>query len=105
MATTKQQVNSTKMKKTGNELNDLSMKIKAEVKKLDENIKKVSSIWSSDAASAYVKKYNTDKANFDELVVITKQMGDALITFAANYSQADDKAEDIIWKYLGKGRG
>ncbi|MCR5727700.1 MAG: WXG100 family type VII secretion target [Lachnospiraceae bacterium] len=102
MATNKQQVNATKMKKTGNELNDLSSKIKAEVKKLDEDIKKISSVWSSDAATAYVKKYNQNKANFDQLVLITRQMGEALINFAQNYSQADDKAADLIWKYLGK---
>jgi WXG100 family type VII secretion target len=102
MATNKQQVNATKMKKTGNELNDLSSKIKAEVKKLDEDIKKISSVWSSDAATAYVKKYNQNKANFDQLVLITRQMGEALINFAQNYTQADDKAADLIWKYLGK---
>ena len=51
-----QQVNATKLKKAGSELNSLSSKIKAEVTKLDENMQKVSSVWSSDASAAYIKK-------------------------------------------------
>ena len=97
-----QQVNATKLKKAGNDLNELSSKMKTEMNKLDENIQKVSSVWSSDAVSAYVKKYNDNKANLNELVTILQQMGSALQTISANYQQADNKASDLVWKYLGK---
>ena len=97
-----QQVNAAKLKKAGTDLTDLSSKMKGEMNKLDENIQKVSSVWSSDASAAYVKKYNDNKANLDELVRILQQLGSALTQFSANYKQADNKASDLIWKYLGK---
>jgi WXG100 family type VII secretion target len=97
-----QQVNAAKLKKAGNDLNDLSAKMKSEMNKLDENIQKVSSVWSSDASAAYVKKYNDNKANLDELVRILQEFGTSLNTFSQNYTQADNKATDLIGKYLGK---
>ncbi|MBR4724234.1 MAG: WXG100 family type VII secretion target [Lachnospiraceae bacterium] len=97
-----QQVNATKLKKAGNELTNLSTKIKAEVTKLDENMQKVSSIWSSDASAAYLKQYNADKSSFNELVQVMKEMGTALTQFSAKYQQADNKASDLVHKYLKK---
>ena len=98
-----QQVNAVKLKKAGTELTDLSSKIKAEMAKLDENIQKVSSIWSSEAGSTYIKIYNADKAELNELVKITQQMGASLQQFSANYQQADNKALEVIGKNLAKG--
>ena len=97
-----QQVNATKLKKAGSELNSLSTKIKAEVTKLEENMQKVSSVWSSDASTAYIKQYNADKGNFNELVQVMKEMGDSLIQFSAKYQQADNKASDLVHKYMKK---
>ena len=97
-----QQVNATKLKKAGSELNSLSSKIKAEVTKLDENMQKVSSVWSSDASAAYIKQYNADKVNFNELVQVMKEMGDSLIQFSNKYQQADNKASDLVHKYMKK---
>ena len=98
-----QQVNAVKLKKAGTELTDLSSKIKSEMTKLDENIQKVSSIWKSEAGSTYVRIYQADKANLNELVQITQQMGAALQQFSANYQQADNKALEVIGKNLAKG--
>lgn len=98
-----QQVNATKLKKAGNELGGLSTKIKAEVTKLDECMQKISSVWSSDASAAYIKEYNADKANFGELVKVMKEMGDTLTQFSAKYQQADNKASDLVHKYMKKG--
>ena len=95
-----QQVNAVKLKKAGNELTNLSTKIKSEVNKLDENMQKVSSIWSSDASATYIKKYNTDKANFNELVQVMKEMGSSLTQFSTKYQQADNKAADVVTKIL-----
>ena len=97
-----QQVNAAKLKKAGNELTNLSSKIKAEVNKLEENMQKVSSVWSSDASAAYIKQYNADKSNFNELVQVMKEMGNSLTQFSAKYQQADNKASDLIGKYLNK---
>lgn len=97
-----QQVNAAKLKKAGNELTNLSAKIKAEVNKLDENMQKVSAIWSSDASAAYIKQYNADKVNFNELVQVMKEMGTSLTTFSTKYQQADNQASDVITKYLKK---
>jgi len=97
-----QQVNAAKLKKAGTELTNLSSKIKAEVNKLEENMQKVSAVWSSDASAAYIKQYNADKANFNELVQVMREMGNSLTQFSAKYQQADDKASDLIVKYLKK---
>ncbi|MCR5206392.1 MAG: WXG100 family type VII secretion target [Lachnospiraceae bacterium] len=97
-----QQVNAAKLKKAGNELSALSTKIKAEVNKLDDNMQKVSAIWSSDASAAYLKQYNADKSNFSELVKIMKEMGDTLTQFSSKYQAADNKASDLVHKYLKK---
>ena len=95
-----QQVNAVKLKKAGAEISDLSAKIKAEVNKLDESIQKVSSVWSSDAGAAYIKQYNADKTNFNELVSVMKEMGATLTQISAKYQQADNKANDLVNKYL-----
>ncbi len=97
-----QQVNATKLKKAGSELLNLSAKIKSEVTKLDENMQKVNSIWTSDASAAYIKQYNADKSNFNELVQVMKEMGDSLNLFSQKYQQADNKASDLVHKYLKK---
>ena len=97
-----QQVNAAKLKKAGNELTNLSAKIKEEVNKLEDNMQKVSAVWSSDASAAYIKQYNADKANFNELVQVMKEMGDSLTQFSTKYQQADNKASDLIHKYLKK---
>ncbi|MCR4618055.1 MAG: WXG100 family type VII secretion target [Lachnospiraceae bacterium] len=99
----KQQVNAVKLKKAGSELAELSAKINQQVMKMDEDIKKVSSIWSSEAAKTYIQSYNDDVANFDELVKITSQMGATLQQISENYQKADDKAMDVIGKHLAKG--
>ena len=97
-----QPVNAVKLKKAGTELTNLSAKIKAEVSKLDENMQKVSSVWSSDASAAYIKQYNADKANFNELVKVMNEMGAALTQYSAKYQAADNKASDLVHKYLKK---
>ncbi len=99
-----QQVNAAKLKKSGNELTNLSTKIKAEMNKLDENMQKVSSIWSSDASATYIKQYNADKSNFNELVQVVREMGNSLTQFSAKYQQADSKAADVVTKIL-KAKG
>ncbi len=99
-----QQVNAAKLKKAGNELTNLSTKIKAEMNKLDENMQKVSSIWSSDASATYIKQYNADKSNFNELVQVVREMGNSLTQFSAKYQQADSKAADVVTKIL-KAKG
>ena len=99
----KQQVDAAKLKKAGSELTDLASKMNAEMKKLDESIQRVSSVWSSDAGSTYVKIYNSDKANLNELAVIMQQMGTALDEFSTKYKQADDQALQVIGKNLAKG--
>ena len=65
-------------------------------------MQKVSAVWSSDASASYIKKYNADKANFNELVQVMREMGQSLTQFSAKYQQADDKASDLINKYLKK---
>ena len=97
-----QQVNAAKLKKAGSELTNLSAKIKAEVNKLEDNMQKVSAVWSSDASAAYIKQYNADKVNFNELVQVMKEMGTSLTTFSTKYQQADNQASDVITKYLKK---
>ena len=97
-----QQVNAAKLKKAGNELTNLSTKIKTEVNKLDENMQKVSAVWSSDVSAAYLKQYNADKANFNELVKVMKEMGVALTQYSAKYQAADNQASDLVHKYLKK---
>lgn len=99
----KQQVDSAKLKKAGSELMDLASKMNAEMKKLDESIQRVSSVWSSDAGATYIKIYNSDKANLNELAVIMQQMGSALNDFSVKYKQADDQALQIIGNKLAKG--
>ena len=98
-----QQVNAAKLKKAGNELTDLSTKIKAETTKLDESIQKVSAIWSSEAGDTYLRVYKADKANLDELSQVMQQMGAALEQYSTNYQQADSKAIEVIGKHLAKG--
>ena len=44
-----QQVNAAKLKSTGVNLTNLAAKMKSEMNKLDENIQKVSSVWSGEA--------------------------------------------------------
>ena len=43
-----QQVNAAKLKSTGVNLTNLAAKMKSEMNKLDENIQKVSSVWSGE---------------------------------------------------------
>ena len=70
--------------------------------KLDENIQKVSSVWSGEASASYLKRYQADKANLAQLTQILQQMGAALGEFSNSYTQADNKAMDLVHKYLGK---
>ena len=58
-----QQVNAAKLKSTGVNLTNLAAKMKSEMNKLDENIQKVSSVWSGEASASYLKRYQADKAN------------------------------------------
>ena len=98
-----QQVNAAKLKSTGVNLTNLAAKMKSEMNKLDENIQKVSSVWSGEAsASGYLKRYQADKANLAQLTQILQQMGAALGEFSNSYTQADNKAMDLVHKYLGK---
>ena len=94
-----QQVNAAKLKSTGVNLTNLAAKMKSEMNKLDENIQKVSSGWSGEASASYLKRYQADKAN---LAQILQQMGATLGEFSNSYTQADNKAMDLVHKYLGK---
>ena len=49
-----QQVNAAKLKSTGVNLTNLAAKMKSEMNKLDENIQKVSSVWSGEASASYL---------------------------------------------------
>ena len=62
-----QQVNAAKLKSTGVNLTNLAAKMKSEMNKLDENIQKVSSVWSGEASASYLKRYQADKANLAHL--------------------------------------
>ena len=84
-----QQVNAAKLKSTGVNLTNLAAKMKSEMNKLDENI----------------QRYQADKANLAQLTQILQQMGAALGEFSNSYTQADNKAMDIVHKYLGKQGG
>ena len=95
-----QQVNSVRLKTAGKTFTDLSLKMKKEMAKLDESIQKISSIWTSEASASYLKKYQSDKSNLSELAKILQETGTVLTEFSANYQQADDKASDLILKYL-----
>lgn len=97
-----QQVNAAKLKSTGVNLTNLAAKMKSEMNKLDENIQKVSSVWSGEASASYSKRYQADKANLAQLTQILQQMGAALGEFSNSYTQADNKAMDLVHKYLGK---
>ena len=97
-----QQVNAAKLKSTGVNLTNLAAKMKSEMNKLDENIQKVSSVWSEEASASYLKRYQADKANLAQLTQILQQMGAALGEFSNSYTQADNKAMDLVHKYLGK---
>ena len=48
------------------------------------------------------KTYQADKANLAQLTQILQQMGAALGEFSNSYTQADNKAMDLVHKYLGK---
>ena len=48
-----QQVNAAKLKSTGVNLTNLAAKMKSEMNKLDENIQKVSSVWSGEASASF----------------------------------------------------
>ena len=98
-----QQVNAVKLKKAGTELTDLSSKMKTEMKKLDESIQKISSIWKSEAGTAYVKTYHEDKGNLDQLTLIMQQMGTTLQQISVKYQRADSKALDAVGRNLAKG--
>ena len=91
-----------KLKSTGVNLTNLAAKMKSEMNKLDENIQKVSSVWSGEASASYLKRYQADKANLAQLTQILQQMGAALGEFSNSYTQADNKAMDLVHKYLGK---
>ena len=65
-----QQVNAAKLKSTGVNLTNLAAKMKSEMNKLDENIQKVSSVWSGEASASYLKRYQADKANLAQLTQI-----------------------------------
>ena len=95
-----QQVNAAKLKSTGVNLTNLAAKMKSEMNKLDENIQKVSSVWSGEASASYL--YQADKANLAQLTQILQQMGAALGEFSNSNTQADNKAMDLVHKYLGK---
>ena len=97
-----QQVNAAKLKSTGANLTNLAAKMKSEMNKLDENIQKVFSVWSGEASASYLKRYQADKANLAQLTQILQQMGAALGEFSNSYTQADNKAMDLVHKYLGK---
>ena len=97
-----QQVNAAKLKSTGVNLTNLAAKMKSEMNKLDENIQKVSSVWSGEASASYLKPYQADKAHLAQLTQILQQMGAALGEFSNSYTQADNKAMDLVHKYLGK---
>ena len=97
-----QQVNAAKLKSTGANLTNLAAKMKSEMNKLDENIQKVSSVWRGEASASYLKRYQADKANLAQLTQILQQMGAALGEFSNSYTQADNKAMDLVHKYLGK---
>ena len=97
-----QQVNAAKLKSTGVNLTNLAAKMKSEMNKLDENIQKVSSVWSGEGSASYLKRYQADKANLAQLTQILQQMGAALGEFSNSYTQADNKAMDLVHKYLGK---
>ena len=86
-----QQVNAAKLKSTGVNLTNLAAKMKSEMNKLDENIQKVSSVWSGEASASYLKRYQADKANLAQLTQILQQMGPALGEFSNSYTQADNK--------------
>ena len=92
-----QQVNAAKLKSTGVNLTNLAAKMKSEM-----NIQKVFSVWSGEASASYLKRYQADKANLAQLTQILQQMGAALGEFSNSYTQADNKAMDIVHKYLGK---
>lgn len=77
-----QQVNAAKLKSTGVNLTNLAAKMKSEMNKLDENIQKVSSVWSGEASASYLKRYQADKANLAQLTQILQQMGAALGEFS-----------------------
>ena len=97
-----QQVNAGKLKSTGTNLTNLASKMKSEMNKLDENIQKVSSVWSGEASASYLNRYQADKANLAQLTQILQQMGAALGEFSDSYTKADNKAMDLVHKYLGK---
>lgn len=99
-----QQVNAQRLKEAGNNLSQLSQKIKQELTKLDENLQKVSSIWTGDASASYLKMYQADKANLTQLYVALQEAGDTMTEMSGEYVHTDNKALDAIARNLGKGK-
>ena len=74
--------------------------MKSEMNKLDENIQKVSSVWSREASVLSLKTISGRQANLTLLDLTIDRA--ALGRNFNSYTQADNKAMDLVHKYLGK---
>ncbi|WP_026658676.1 WXG100 family type VII secretion target [Butyrivibrio sp. AC2005] len=100
---TKNTVNIQKMKSAATELDNIYSSMSKQLKKLDETMSAIKQVWSGEAATTYLKKYEKNYNAFQNMANAIRGASDALTENCNTYDQADTKAMDIVDKLSRRG--
>lgn len=98
---TKNTVNVQKMRSAIGELENIYANMQKQMKTLDETMTSVKKVWTGEAANKYIKAYQTNLKDFQNMAEAINSATNALADSCGAYEEVDYNAMDIVAK-MGK---
>ncbi len=100
---TKNTVNIQRMKSAASELDRIYSSMQKQIKTLDETMSSVKQVWTGEAATTYLKQYEKNQKSFQNMANSIRSASAALNESCNTYSQADNRAMDLVQKMGRRG--
>ncbi len=97
----KNTVNKQKMRSAITELENIHASMQKQIKTLDETMSSVKKVWTGEAANTYLKQYQKNLKDFQNMANAIRSAADALAQSCNIYDEVDASAMDIVEK-MGK---
>ena len=97
----KNTVNIQKMRSAITELENIHSNMEKQIKTLDETMSSVKKVWTGEAANKYLKAYQTNLKDFQNMAGAIQSAVNALADSCGTYETVDANAMDIVAK-MGK---
>ncbi len=96
-------VNMGQIKMIASEFEKISAQLYQNEKKLSELMSELSTVWTGEAASSYLRAYQDTLPELQQMTKLMSNTGQTLNTIAANYGKSESSVNDMIKSTLTKG--